>query len=162
LGSAFVIYQGSHGDVGAHRADIILPGAAYTEKDGLYVNFEGRVQRARRATFPPGEAREDWAILRALSEVIGKRLPYDSLEALRSAIVAQAPHFGRHGEAIAHAGAGATNWQAIGAAGPLDVTERLRCSMADFYLTNPIARASATMAQCSREFVTGAPKMAAE
>ena len=73
LGRAFVVYQGSHGDAGAHHADVILPGAAYTEKDGLYVNFEGRVQRARRATFPPGEAKEDWAILRALSDVLGKR-----------------------------------------------------------------------------------------
>jgi NADH-quinone oxidoreductase subunit G len=162
LGHAFVVYQGSHGDAGAHRADIILPGAAYTEKDGLYVNFEGRVQRARRATFPPGEAREDWAILRALSDVIGKRLPYDNLDMLRNAIVTQAPHFGRHGEAMAHAGAGATNWDAVGTDAALDTTEPLGCSMSDFYLTNPIARASATMAKCSREFVAGAPQMAAE
>ena len=77
LGRAFVVYQGSHGDAGAHHADVILPGAAYTEKDGLYVNFEGRVQRADRAAFPPGEAKEDWAILRALSDVLGVKLPYD-------------------------------------------------------------------------------------
>ena len=69
LGKAFVVYQGTHGDAGAHRADVVLPGAAYTEKDGLYVNFEGRVQRAERAAFPPGDAKEDWAILRALSDV---------------------------------------------------------------------------------------------
>jgi NADH-quinone oxidoreductase subunit G len=162
LGRAFVVYQGSHGDAGAHRADVILPGAAYTEKDGLYVNFEGRVQRARRATFPPGEAREDWAIIRALSDVLGKRLPYDNIDALRSAITARAPHFGSHGELVAHAGAGATNWNAVGAEMPLDTRVPLGCSMADFYLTNPIARASVTMAACSREFVTGTTKMAAE
>src|SRR4029079_19657176 len=77
LGSAFVVYQGSHGDAGAHNANIILPGAAYTEKEGLYTNFEGRVQRARRAAFPPGEAKEDWAIIRALSDVLSVKLPYD-------------------------------------------------------------------------------------
>ena len=162
LGRAFVVYQGSHGDAGAHRADVILPGAAYTEKDGLYVNFEGRVQRARRATFPPGDAREDWAILRALSDVLGKRLPYDNLDALRGAITDYAEHFGKHGELIPHAGAGATNWNAVGADVPLDTAEPLGCSMSDFYLTNAIARASATMAACSREFVAGSSKMAAE
>jgi NADH-quinone oxidoreductase subunit G len=162
LGNAFVVYQGSHGDAGAHRADVILPGAAYTEKDGLYVNFEGRVQRARRATFPPGEAREDWAILRALSDVLGKRLPYDNLDALRGMITAYVPHFDRHGELVAHEGAGATNWDAVGAGTALDTTVPLGCSMVDFYLTNPIARASVTMATCSREFVTGPAKMAAE
>ncbi|HEV2652432.1 MAG TPA: NADH-quinone oxidoreductase subunit NuoG, partial [Rhizomicrobium sp.] len=93
LGRAFVVYQGSHGDAGAHIADVVLPGAAYTEKEGLYVNFEGRVQRAERAVFPPGEAKEDWVILRALSDVLGKRLPYDNLAALRAAIVGDAPHF---------------------------------------------------------------------
>src|ERR1700757_1790152 len=95
LGRAFVVYQGSHGDAGAHHADVILPGAAYTEKDGLYVNFEGRVQRARRAAFPPGEAKEDWAILRALSDVLGKRLPYDDLDALRQAVFKAVPHLMR-------------------------------------------------------------------
>jgi NADH-quinone oxidoreductase subunit G len=162
LGSAFVVYQGSHGDAGAHRAEVILPGAAYTEKDGLYVNFEGRVQRARRATFPPGEAKEDWAILRALSDVLGKRLPYDNLDALRSAITAYVPHFDRHGELVAHQGASATNWNAVGSDIQLDTTVPLGCSMTDFYLTNPIARASVTMATCSREFAAGPSKMAAE
>lgn len=162
LGRAFVVYQGSHGDAGAHHADVVLPGAAYTEKDGLYVNFEGRVQRARRATFPPGEAKEDWAIIRALSDVVGKRLPYDTLDALRAAIVSVAPHFADHGEAVPHSGAGATNWSAVGANGPLDATTALGSAMSDYYLTNPIARASATMAICSREFVTGTAKMAAE
>ena len=83
----FVVYIGTHGDRGAHRADVILPGAAYTEKSGIYVNTEGRVQMANRAAFPPGEAREDWAIIRALSDVLGKKLPYDSLAALAAGAV---------------------------------------------------------------------------
>src|SRR6202521_2644169 len=91
----FVVYIGTHGDRGAHRADVILPGAAYTEKSGIYVNTEGRVQMANRASFPPGEAREDWAIIRALSDVLGKRLPYDSLPALRQAIFKAVPHLMR-------------------------------------------------------------------
>src|SRR5207253_3921709 len=86
--AAFVIYIGTHGDAGAHRADVILPGAAYTEKNGLYVNTEGRVQLANRAVFPKGEAREDWAILRALSDRLGQKLPYDTLSALRSKLFA--------------------------------------------------------------------------
>jgi NADH-quinone oxidoreductase subunit G len=162
LGRAFLVYQGSHGDAGAHYADVVLPGAAYTEKEGLYLNFEGRVQRAERAVFPPGEAKEDWAIVRALSDVIGKRLPYDNLDALRAAIVADAPHFADIHEIVPHGGAGATNWAVVGTEGPLDATQPLRSAMTDYYLTNPIARASATMAECSREFVTGASKMAAE
>ena len=90
---AFVIYQGTHGDRGAHRADVILPGATYTEKSGTYVNMEGRVQMANRAAFAPGDAREDWAILRALSDVLGHRLPFDSLNALRQKLYAEHPHF---------------------------------------------------------------------
>ena len=82
----FVVYIGTHGDAGAHRADVILPGAAYPEKSGIYVNTEGRVQMAARASFPPGDAREDWAILRALSDVLGHTLPYDSLAQLRAAL----------------------------------------------------------------------------
>ena len=93
LGRAFIVYQGSHGDAGAHNADVILPGAAYTEKDGIYVNFEGRVQRAERAVFPPGEAKEDWAIIRALSDVLGVKLPYDDRAALRAAIESDVTHF---------------------------------------------------------------------
>jgi NADH dehydrogenase/NADH:ubiquinone oxidoreductase subunit G len=92
LGKAFVIYQGSHGDKGAHRADVILPGAAYTEKDGTYVNTEGRTQMAARAVFPPGEAREDWTILRALSAVLGKPLPFDTTQQLRAKMYAAHPH----------------------------------------------------------------------
>ena len=92
LGNAFVIYQGSHGDKGAHRADVILPGAAYTEKDAIYVNTEGRPQMTARAVFPPGEAREDWKILRALSGALGKPLPFDSTQALRAKLFEAHPH----------------------------------------------------------------------
>src|SRR5215469_10717656 len=102
LGRAFVVYQGSHGDAGAHHADVILPGAAYTEKEGTYVNFEGRVQRAERAAFPPGEAKADWTILRALSEQLGHKLPYDDIGTLRAAIVNQAPHFADIAKAPVH------------------------------------------------------------
>src|SRR5690606_29818799 len=93
IGDAFTVYIGSHGDAGAHRADVILPGSAYTEKSGTYVNTEGRVQLGNRAGFAPGDAREDWAILRALSEVLGHRLPFDSLGALRAKLYADYPHF---------------------------------------------------------------------
>lgn len=98
---AFVVYQGSHGDRGAHRADVILPAAAYPERSGLFVNTEGRVQLANRAAFPPGEAREDWAILRALSEAVGAKLGYDSLAALRKALFAAIPHLGQIGQVAA-------------------------------------------------------------
>jgi len=163
LGRSFVVYQGSHGDAGAHNADVILPGAAYTEKDGLYANFEGHVQRAKRATFPPGEAKEDWAILRALSEVLGKRLPYDDIEGLRKAIAADVPAYGPDGigKVPAHDG-NAMVWRDVGTEGALDKTRPLESPIKDYYLTNPIARASETMAECSRQFVTGAAKMAAE
>ena len=162
LGRAFVVYQGSHGDAGAHNADIVLPGAAYTEKDGLFVNFEGRVQCAERAAFPPGDAREDWAILRALSDALGRRLPYDSLAALRVELMREHPHFGELGMVPRHAGADLAIWNAIGSEGPLDVSRPLASAIADYYLTNPIARASQTMALCSREFVGQSHKMAAE
>jgi NADH-quinone oxidoreductase subunit G len=162
LGSAFLVYQGSHGDAGAHRADVILPGAAYTEKDGLYVNFEGRVQEAERATFPPGEAKEDWAILRTLSDVLGKRLPYDNREALREAIVAQAPHFAILDKVPVNGAADPAIWNAVGAKGPVDPALPLGSAITDYYFTNPIARASRTMAECSRVFVHGAAAMAAE
>jgi NADH-quinone oxidoreductase subunit G len=161
LGRAFIIYQGSHGDAGAHHADVILPGAAYTEKDGLYANFEGRVQRGRRAVFPPGEAKEDWAILRALSEVLGHKLPYDNRAQLVAAIEKAVPHFAAVGDAPVHADTSAATWGGIGENGALDASVPLKAVMADFYLTNPVARASETMAKCSREF-SGATKMAAE
>ena len=107
LGRAFVVYQGSHGDAGAHNADVVLPGAAYTEKEGLYVNFEGRVQRAERAVFPPGDAKEDWAILRALSDVLGATLPYDNLRALRAAHRGGRAAVRRSASRLLHAGADA-------------------------------------------------------
>ncbi|MGD0190444.1 MAG: NADH-quinone oxidoreductase subunit NuoG [Rhizomicrobium sp.] len=162
LGKAFVIYQGTHGDAGAARADVILPGSAYTEKDGLYANFEGRVQRARRTTFGPGDAKEDWAILRALSDVLGKRLPYDNRDALLRAIYAEAPQFQNEGDLPASPAADAAIWDAIGITGSVNADMPLLSPIVDFYLTNPIARASETMAECSRILVGGAHKLAAE
>jgi NADH-quinone oxidoreductase subunit G len=161
LAGAFVVYQGTHGDAGAHRADVVFPGAAYTEKSGLYVNGEGRVQLAARATFPPGEAKEDWAILRALSDVAGRQLPYDDIDGVRRAILTDAPHFATRDVAPAHKGADPAIWNAIGTPGPVDRQRPLMSPIADFYLTNPIARSSETMAECSRLFVQQ-PKMAAE
>jgi NADH-quinone oxidoreductase subunit G len=143
---AFVVYIGTHGDAGAHRADVILPGAAYTEKSGLYVNTEGRVQLANRANFPPGEAREDWAILRALSETLGRKLPYDSLPALRRALFAAHPHLQRI-DRIAP-GDAADVRSLAGKGGTADKAP-FRQAFDDFYLTNPVARASAVMAECS-------------
>ena len=161
LGRAFIVYQGSHGDAGAHHADVILPGAAYTEKDGIYVNFEGRVQRGRRAAFPPGDAKEDWAILRALSDVLGVRLPYDNRAVLVAAIEKDATHFATLNTAPVHADTAAATWGGIGESGVLD-SAPVTAAIEDYYLTNPVARASETMAKCSQELVHGAAKMAAE
>jgi NADH-quinone oxidoreductase subunit G len=156
---AFVIYQGSHGDRGAHRADVILPGAAYTEKSGTYVNTEGRVQTTSRVVFPPGDAREDWAILRALSDVLGKRLPFDSLAALRRALYAQHPHLARLDEVAPAEGAGALS--ALSGLAGEPGREPFASPVRDFYLTNPIARASRVMAECS-ELVNTPALQAAE
>jgi NADH-quinone oxidoreductase subunit G len=142
-----VVYIGTHGDRGAHRADVILPGAAYTEKSGIFVNTEGRVQMANRAGFPPGEAREDWAIIRALSDVLGKKLPYDSLQALRQAIFKAAPHLMRLDRIEA---GNADGIKALAGKGGNVEKAPLKAAVEDFYLTNPIARASAVMAECSR------------
>ncbi|WP_425066052.1 NADH-quinone oxidoreductase subunit NuoG [Reyranella sp.] len=141
LGKAFVVYQGHHGDAGAHRADVILPGAAYTEKPGIYVNTEGRVQVGRRAGYPPGDAREDWAILRALSERLGKTLPYDTLHQVRARLVAVNKVFA------------AIDQQAPGAWGPVGkpgatTDAPLKSAVPNFYMTCPISRASKTMADC--------------
>jgi NADH-quinone oxidoreductase subunit G len=144
-----IIYIGTHGDRGAHRADIILPGAAYTEKDATWVNTEGRVQYGRRATFPKGDAKEDWTIIRALSGVMGKTLPYDSLQQLRAKMIADHPTFGHVDYAPGATDAGSFDVGAIGAAGLLS-SAPLKSAVSDFYLTNPIARASKTMAECSR------------
>jgi NADH-quinone oxidoreductase subunit G len=143
----FVVYIGTHGDRGAHRADVILPGAAYTEKSGIFVNTEGRVQMANRAAFPPGEAREDWAIIRALSDVLGKKLPYDSLGALRQAIFKATPHLMRIDQI--EAGNAADLKTLAGKGGSVEKAP-FTTSVEDFYLANPIARASAVMAECSR------------
>jgi NADH-quinone oxidoreductase subunit G len=143
----FVVYIGTHGDRGAHRADVILPGAAYTEKSGMFVNTEGRVQIAGRAAFPPGEAREDWAIIRALSEALGKKLPYDSLAAVRAAVVKVAPHLMRLDQIEAGK---AGDVEALAAKGGATEKGPFKPAVEDFYLTNPIARASAVMAECSR------------
>jgi NADH-quinone oxidoreductase subunit G len=141
LGKAFVIYQGHHGDAGAHRADVILPGAAYTEKPGTYVNTEGRVQQGLRASYPPGDAREDWAILRALSERLGKALPYDTLDQVRARLVAVNKSFA----ALDQQAAGA--WGPFGKAGAMGDAPFVS-PVANFYMTDPISRASKTMADC--------------
>ena len=143
---AFVVYIGSHGDRGAHRADVILPGAAYPEKSAIYVNTEGRVQMATRASFPPGDAREDWAIVRALSEVLGVKLPYDSLAQLRQILFKAHPHLMRIDRITPGDPA---DVKALATRGGHPDKAPLRASVSDFYLTNPIARASAVMAECS-------------
>ncbi len=156
---AFKIYMGTHGDAGAHGADVILPAAAYTEKDGLYVNTEGRVQMGQRAVFPKGEAREDWAILRALSARLGKTLPYDTLAQLRAKLFEDHPTFGQIDYAPAGGGAG-LDLGAIGGEGELD-SAPFESPVKTFHLTNPIARASVTMAECAAQ-ASGAAKIAAE
>jgi len=155
---AFVVYIGTHGDRGAHRADVILPGAAYTEKSGLYANTEGRVQLASRVVFPPGEAREDWAVLRALSGALGQALPFDSLTALRKKLVEAHPHFARIDQ-IAAGDPGDIGKLAIHPA--VAMKDPFIPAIGDFYLTNPIARASAVMAECSA-LARGRLKQAAE
>ena len=155
LEKTFVVYQGHHGDKGAAVADVILPGAAYTEKDGTYVNFEGRVQRGARATFPPGEAKDDWAIIRAVSAVINKTLPFDTREACRDAMIETVPHLGDVDE-IAPA-----KWVKFGTSGKLASGE-ITSSLEQFYMTCPISRASETMAECLRASKNDASLMAAE
>jgi NADH-quinone oxidoreductase subunit G len=152
---AVVIYQGSHGDRGAHRADIILPGAAYTEESGLFVNTEGRPQLAARAGFAPGEAKENWAVLRALSGEMGAALPWDSLAALRKALVSAVPHLGAIDELAEN------EWQRIPLRDPGQAD--FRNVIRDFYLTNPIARASSLMGELSAQAKARAAKpLAAE
>jgi NADH-quinone oxidoreductase subunit G len=143
---AFVVYIGTHGDQGAHRADIILPAAAYPEKSAIHLNTEGRVQMASRASFPPGEAREDWAILRALSDALGRKLPYDSLTQLRQALFEAHPQLQRVNQI---APGDAADIAALAARGGTLGRTAFGSAIDDFYLTNPIARASAVMAECS-------------
>jgi NADH-quinone oxidoreductase subunit G len=142
----FVVYLGTHGDRGAQRADVILPGAAYTEKSGIFVNTEGRVQIANRAGFPPGDAREDWAIVRALSDVLGSKLPYDSLSQLRAALFKAHPQLARIDQVVSGEPADIGR---LAARGGIPERAAFRATIRDFYLTNPIARASAVMAECS-------------
>ncbi|MBO6636464.1 MAG: NADH-quinone oxidoreductase subunit G [Roseitalea sp.] len=143
---ATTIYIGTHGDVGAHHADIILPAAAYTEKSAIYVNTEGRVQVTNRAGFAPGDAREDWAILRALSDVVGHRLPFDSLGQLRAKLFETHPHFANVGAIEPGL---ASDIRALAKKGGRLGKSAFASPVKDFYLTNPIARASAVMAECS-------------
>jgi NADH-quinone oxidoreductase subunit G len=153
----FVVYQGHHGDAGASRADVILPGSAYTEKSGTYVNTEGRAQRAFPAVYPPGEAREDWKILRAFSATVGKTLPYDTIEALRARMEQVNPVFGRIG-ALPRFGC---SDHTAPAGDPTVLSDApLVSSVANYYQTDPISRASPTMAACVD--AQSAPALAAE
>ncbi len=145
---AVKVYVGHHGDKGAAQADVILPAAAYSEKSGTYVNLEGRVQRGDKAVFPPGDAREDWAIFRALSEVLGAKLPFDTLDQLRARMVAEVPALGDIG-AVAPLGWAVPSVDASTASGPIGYP------IDDFYLTNAVARASDTMHRCSTELLHG-------
>ncbi len=142
LGNAFVIYQGHHGDAGAHRADVILPGVAYTEKNATYVNTEGRVQRTHLAVFPVGEAKEDWAIIRALSEVLGHKLSYDSLPQIRKRMVEINKIFKDDDQATGG------RWGKFGSKGKLESSDFVS-PIRNFHMTDPISRASDTMAQCT-------------
>lgn len=141
LDRAFVIYQGHHGDAGAHAADVILPGAAYTEKDATYVNTEGRVQQAQLACHPPGEARADWKIVRVLADKLGHPLGLDTLADVRARLAAANPHFARLDCIVPAA------WAPFGTAGAIDAAP-FGAAVENFYLTNPICRASVTMAEC--------------
>jgi NADH-quinone oxidoreductase subunit G len=149
LGKAFVIYQGHHGDSGAHRADVVLPGSAYTEKSGIYVNTEGRAQMTEIAAAAPGEAKDDWAILRALSEKVGRTLPFDTLDQLRRAMFKAAPNLQQLG-VVAPA-----KWDAFGASGTVSA-RAFHLPISNYYMTDPISRASETMAKCTDAFVAQA------
>ncbi len=149
LSDTFIVYQGHHGDSGAHLADVILPGAAYTEKNGTYVNTEGRVQQGHLAVFPPGEAKEDWAVIRALSGVLGKTLPYDTLAQVRARMAEINPVFATVNEIQP------ADWQDFGPStvGGGDIQSKpLKSHIRNYYMTDPISRASETMAACTAEF----------
>ncbi len=149
---SFVIYQGHHGDRGAQRADVILPGSAYTEKDGTYVNTEGRAQLGKKAVAPPGQAREDWKIIRAISERVGHVLPYDTLIQLRERIKTDWPHIADIDVLRA------SHWESFGVKGKF-LSEPFRSPVTHYYLTNPICRASETMGECTKNFVTEESKV---
>ena len=144
---SFVIYQGHHGDAGAHRADIILPGAAYTEKDGIYMNMEGRTQRGRKAVFPPGEAKEDWTILRAISNHLEQPLPFNNLNELRAEMITAFPRLGAFDEIEA------VEWGVFGGAAHNVTDEPFVNPIEKFYMTNVICHASDTMKKCTDKFI---------
>jgi NADH-quinone oxidoreductase subunit G len=148
LGKAFVVYQGSHGDAGAMRADVILPGAAYTEKNATYVNTEGTMQRTRLAVFPPGDAREDWTIIRALSEVLGHKLAQDTLAQVRDRLASVSAVFDEDTPVAA------AKLAAFGTAGTVDGAAFVS-PIKNYYMTDPISRASRTMAECTEVYVNG-------
>ncbi|VVT06957.1 NADH-quinone oxidoreductase subunit G [Sphingomonas sp. EC-HK361] len=145
--AGFKVYIGHHGDAGAHHADVVLPGASYAEKSGTWVNLEGRVQRGERAVFPPGDAREDWTILRALSEALGKTLPFDTLGELRAAMALDVPELANEGLVRFDWNPPALDTKAEGVMSGYPIK--------DFYLTNAICRASPTMQRCSAELLHG-------
>ncbi|OYW45252.1 MAG: NADH-quinone oxidoreductase subunit G [Sphingomonadales bacterium 32-68-7] len=149
---ALKVYIGHHGDKGAHAADVILPGSAYTEKSGTYVSTEGRVQFADKAVFAPGDAREDWTILRALADALGVSVGFDSFDALRARMIAEVPALGVEGLA---------DYGALPKAGKAKGGGQIAYPIKDFYLTNPVARASGTMQQCSAELLHGEPVLEA-
>ena len=148
--NAFVVYQGHHGDAGAAKASVVLPGAAYTEKYGTYVNTEGRAQRAMPAVAPQGQAREDWKILRALSECVGAPLPYDTLGEVRARLADIAPHFAKTDEVEPALWLNGATYAHVGAKAKVDDASPLASSVANFYMTDAISRASATMAKCTK------------
>ena len=155
LRDTFVVYQGHHGDAGASVADVILPGSAYTEKNGLYVNTEGRVQTARLATFAPGDAREDWTILRALSGALGQPLGFDDLEGLRQSLIQAVPHMGGIDQIAP------VEWALPGAAGDLSDAP-FEAAIDNYYMTCPISRTSQTMAECTEVYLAGSLDQARE
>ena len=146
FGKTFIIYQGHHGDIGAHHADVILPGSAYTEKEALYVNMEGRVQRARKVVSAPGDAKEDWKIIRALSDVLGKSLSYATLHDLRQEMIKENGVFGELDQLFTH------EWTSVGVEGKLNKAA-FTGSVRNYYQTNVVARASKTMAECTHTFI---------
>ncbi|MDX2027271.1 MAG: NADH-quinone oxidoreductase subunit NuoG [Alphaproteobacteria bacterium] len=154
LNKSFVVYQGHHGDAGAHIADVVLPGAAYTEKNAIYVNTEGRPQMALQAAFPPGEAKEDWAIIRAFSETIGKKLPFDTLMQLRVKLTQATPVLMEMGHRLK------AEWKTFGKKGELSA-KPFAPVIENFYMTDPISRASVTMAKCTEEILPLTKKAAA-
>ncbi|NQZ14352.1 MAG: NADH-quinone oxidoreductase subunit G [Alphaproteobacteria bacterium] len=151
---AFVVYQGHHGDAAAHRADLILPGAAYTEKSGLYMNTEGRVQRARQAIDPPGEAKEDWKIIRAVSEKCEEHLGFDTLGQLREELTERYPAFAAIDDIVP------AEWGSFGDGNAEVSSEPLGSLVDNFYQTNVITRSSDTMHKCIEAFVKDQPELA--